>query len=156
MGRYDDVNRVWDDRAFGAYAKATDHPRRYLLAGTLAVVTVVAAIVLGGWLIGWWFARQNVNRESHILRNSYANQQTLRDQITQNIGNVLSISTQIVEDPSAATQLRAQRAAVVSIVCGDAAQIAGDPLQAQQAQFISANCDAGAISPTSPYYYSNQ
>ncbi len=119
-------------------------------AGLLALV-LVAAIVLGGWEAGWWFAGQNVNRQSHILRNSYANQQTLRDQITQNIGNVLSISSQIAESPGAAAPLKAQRAAVVSIVCGDAAQVAGDPLNAEQAGFIAANCVAGSISPTSQY-----
>lgn len=151
MSRYDDINRVWGDRAFKGYAGATDHPGRWVVGGTLALVAVIAVVVLGGWLIGWWFTGQNVNRESHVLRNSYANQQTLREQITQNIGNVLSVTTQIAETPSAAAQLKAQRVAIVNIVCGDAAQVAGDPLSPDQASFIKTNCEAGSIRPGSPY-----
>lgn len=151
MGRYDDVNKAWGDRAFKGYAGATDNPRRYILGGFLALVAVIAVIVLGGWWIGWWFTGQNVNRESHVLRNSYANQQTLRDQITANIGNVLSVTTQIAEVPASAPELKAQRVAIVNIVCGDAAQLTGDPLASDQAQFIKANCYAGNISPASAY-----
>lgn len=151
MSRYDDVNKVWGDRAFKSYAKATDSPARYIIGGLMASILVLALIVWGGWQIGWWFTNQNVNRESHLIRNSFGNQQTLRDQITQNIGTVLSITSQIAQDPSAADQLKAQRIAVVSIVCGDAAQVTGDPLAADQASFIKTNCYAGNISPSSPY-----
>ena len=153
MSRYDDVNKVWEDRAFKGYARITDRPGFHIAAGITGLVIVIALIVLGGWQIGWWFTNQNVNHESHVLRNSYANQQTLRDQITQNIGTVLSVSTQIAEtnDVGVTASLKAQRVAVVNIVCGDAAQLAGDSLAADQAQFISANCQAGSISSASPY-----
>jgi len=119
-------------------------------ASVLALV-VTCALAFGGWEAGWWFTNQNVNRQSHVLRNSYANQQTLRDQITQNIGTVLAITSQIAEDPGAGAALKAQRAAVVAIVCGDAAQVVGDPLNSEQAGFIAANCLAGSVSPTSQY-----
>lgn len=121
--------------------------------GIAGAILLVAVIVVGGWQIGWWFRTQNVNRESHLIRNGYANQQTLRDQITQNISNVLDVSVQIAGAPAAQRpSLVAQRAAIVSIVCGDAAQVAGDPLDAQQSQFVDANCEAGAISPSSVYF----
>lgn len=145
--RYEDVNRVWGDRVFGRYAGFTDRPGRYLVAAILAV----ALIVLGGWQIGWWFAGQNVNRESHLIRNSYSNQQTLRDEITANVQNVFAINAQIAEDPSAAPALKAQRVAVVNIICGDAVQVVGDPLAPSQASFINANCEAGSVRPGSPY-----
>lgn len=153
MSRYDDVNRVWDDRAFRGYGKFTDRPGRYLALGGVIVILVLAAVVLGGWWIGWWFKGQNVNRESHLFRNSYANQQTLRDQITQNVGNVLAISTQLAEANSknAKMALRAQRYAVTQIVCQDADQVAGDPLPSDQGAFVKTNCEAGNVSPSSPF-----
>lgn len=149
MSRYDDPDEVWRSRARNTYLSFT----MFTFSWILAAVVTVAAIVLLGWLVGWWFTDQNINRESHALRNSYANQQTLRDQITQNIGNVLSISTQITEtsDPGTKAALKAQRVAVVNIVCGDAAQVTGDPLSADQASFIKTNCEAGNIKPGSPY-----
>lgn len=151
MSRYDDVNKAWDDRAFKSYSGFTDRPGRWIAVGTIATVLVIAALVLGGWWIGWWFKGQDINRESHLIRNGYANQQTLRDQITQNIGNVLAVTAQIAQDPAAAGALKAQRIAIVNIVCGDAAQVAGDQLGSDQAQFIKTNCFAGSINPTSPY-----
>ena len=152
MSRYDDVNRTWDDRAFKAYSKFTDRPGVGLTIGVLALAAVIAVVVLGGWWVGWWFKGQNVNRESHMLRNSYANQQTLRDQITQNIGNVLAIGTDIAATSGDEQQaLKAQRVAVVNIVCGDAEQVTGDPLAPDQASFVAANCEAGSIRPGSPY-----
>lgn len=147
--RYDDLNKVWDDRSFSSYSKFTDHPGRYIVGGLVAAVLLIGVLTFGGWEIGWWFKGQNVNRESHILRNSYANQQTLRDQITAQIGNVLSIGPQIAEEPSAAPQLKAQRAAIVNIVCGDAVQVVGDPLPSSQATFIKSNCLDGSINPSS-------
>lgn len=116
-------------------------------------VILTGVIVAGGWRLNWWFAGKAVNYQAHILRNSYANQQTLRDQITQQIGNVLSISTQITEtqDQQEIAALKAQRLAVVGIVCQDADEVTGDPLPVDQAQFVQANCTSGVVSPSSAY-----
>lgn len=152
MSRYHDVNRVWDDRAFKSYSRFSDRPGRYIAAGAAVLALIAVVVVFGGWWIGWWFKGQNVNREAHLFRNSYANQQTLRDQITQNVGNVLAISTQITEaNKGTKATLRAQRYAVAQIVCQDADQVAGDPLPADQQTFVKANCEAGNVSPSSIY-----
>jgi len=126
--------------------------------GVIAAILLVAAIMFGGWQLGWWFKVQNtkrqgqiINIQAHNFRQSYGTQQALRDQITQNIGNVLTVTSQIAEDPSDAGSLKAQRAAIMSIVCSQAAQVTGDPLTPDQASFISTNCLAGALNPASQY-----
>ena len=48
--------------------------------------------------------------------------------------------------------LKAQRAAIAGIACSDAAQITGIPLPADQAQWVSANCSDGSVSPSSTLY----
>ncbi len=127
--------------------------RWFWITGT-SVILLTGALILGGWQAGWWFTSQNINREAHAIRNGYSNQQTLRDQITAKIGDVDTISTQIAatKDLNLAAALKAQRAAVAGIVCGDAAQVTGDPLQPQQAAWVRLNCLAGNLRPGSAYY----
>jgi hypothetical protein len=128
------------------------------LGATMIAVLLLAAIVLGGWQLGWWFTYQNAHRqgrliniESHNIRSSYGNQQTLRDQITQQVSNVLAITVQIAATPSLASELKAQRAAVLGILCNDATQVVGDPLPADQASFVQTNCLDGTVNPASAY-----
>lgn len=124
-----------------------------VLAVTLATAVVVGAIVFGGWELGWWFTNHNVSRQAHLYRNSYDYQQTLRDQVTANIGTVISIGPQVAEatDPGTKKALEAQRSAVLAIVCQEADEVTGDPLPPDQQQFVQLNCEAGVVSPSSPY-----
>jgi hypothetical protein len=118
----------------------------------LGALAVVALVVLGGWRAGWWFAGQNANRQAHIIREGYSNQQTLREQITQQIANVDSIGVQIAQsagDQAEVSALESQRIAVVNIACGDAAEVTGDPLPSSQARWVRSNCSAGVIRPGS-------
>lgn len=114
------------------------------VAGTVVGLVVAGGVILGGWEAGWWFTQQNVNRQGHVIRNSYGNQQTLRDQITTKLGDVTSLDSQIAAGPSDVAQLKAQRQAVASIVCNDAEQVSGDPLPTDQAQWVSQNCEMGS------------
>jgi hypothetical protein len=90
-----------------------------------------------------------------VIRNGYSNQTTLREQITKNIGDVLGITTQIAEvgsgNPAEAQTLSAQRKAILAMVCQEADGVTGDPLPADQAGFVGANCSLGVISPNSSY-----
>ena len=126
-----------------------------IIAGFVVTVVLIAAVTLAGWQIGWWFKNENANREAHLIRNGYSNQQTLREQVTKNIGDVLAIDTQIAQlgtsDPTTKAALSAQRKAIVGMVCQEAEQVSGDPLPSDQSQFVGVNCTAGVISPTSPY-----
>ncbi len=123
--------------------------------GVIVVIVLLVGLVFGGWALGWWFKGENANREARVIRQGYSNQQTLREEVTRKIGDVQTISVQIAQlgttDPATTQALQAQRKAVVNIVCKDAEQITGDPLPADQDQFVTANCKLGSISPDSQY-----
>lgn len=117
------------------------------VAAVVGAIFLVGAIV-GLWKLDWWVQGQNANAQSHIIRQGYSNQQTLREQITANLATVQGIDVQIAEvgpsDPAAIAPLQAQRHAVASIVCQDADEVTGDPLPADQASWVSANCSLGS------------
>lgn len=125
------------------------------IVGVVVVIALLAGLVFGGWALGWWFRGENANREAHVIRQGYSNQQTLREEVTRKIGDVQTISVQIAQlgstDLTTTQPLHAQRKAIVNIVCKDAEQITGDPLPTDQDQFVTANCKLGSISPDSQY-----
>jgi hypothetical protein len=121
----------------------------------LAVLAIGVVLTLVGWRVGWWFTAQNATRQYQVTQNGTSNQDTLRAQITSQLANVTTITTQIAEagnDPAEAAALKDQRMAVAGIACSDAAQITGVPLPAQQAQWVSVNCSDGTVSPGSSLY----
>jgi hypothetical protein len=125
----------------------------------VGALALLAALIVGCWQAGWWFQSHDATRQAENTQNGYSNQTTLRAQITSQLATVDSLTTQIAEaagDQSLITALKPQRMAVAGIVCGDAAQISGTPLPAQQAQWVSANCSDGTVSPGSTYYQAGQ
>lgn len=126
---------------------------RWFWVGVLALA-VLAVLIVGGWQAGWWFTNQNAQRQAHLIRNGFSNQQTLREQVTQQIANVNAETVSIAQAAGNAqeiTALRAQRIATVNIACQQADQVTGDPLPADQQTWITQNCQAGSIRPGSPY-----
>jgi hypothetical protein len=124
---------------------------RWFGVGVLALA-LLAALIVGGWRAGWWFAAQNATRQSELIQNGYSNQSTLRQQVTAQLANVNQITVQIAAHPSLAGPLKAQRASVAATVCQDASEITGTPLPAQQAQWVAGNCSAGSLRPGSSDY----
>lgn len=125
-------------------------------AGALALF---ALVVLGGWQAGWWFTAHNANRQAEVTQNGYSNQTTLRQQVTSQLANVTSLTTQIAEagkDASTVTALKAQRMAIAGMACQDASEISDTPLPRQQAEWVSANCQDGSVSPQSSIYQAGQ
>jgi hypothetical protein len=125
-------------------------------AGALALI---AGVTYAGHAFGWWLSAQNATHQAENTQNGYANQTTLREQITSQLAEVDTLTTQIANakgDQSLITALKPQRMAVAGIVCGDAAEISGTPLPAQQAQWVSVNCLNGTVSPQSTYYQAGQ
>ena len=122
-------------------------------------LAVVTGLIIGGWQLGWWFQAQNATRQAQNTQNGYSNQSTLRQQVTAQLATVETITTQRAAagtDQSVTAALRAQRMGIASIVCADAAQISGTPLPAEQAQWVSVNCSAGTVSPSSSFYQAGQ
>jgi hypothetical protein len=115
-----------------------------LAFSALGLMAVVAGIIIGGWQAHWWLAQSSTNHQSHILRSGYGNQQTLRDQITKNLGTLTDLDSQIIENPVSTVQLTAQRRAIANIVCQDAEQVTGDALPADQVIWVNNNCVMGS------------
>lgn len=125
----------------------------------VGALVLLAALILGGWQAGWWFQAHNATRQAQNTQNGYANQSTLRQQVTSQLAAVYSLTTQIAEskgDQPLIAALGPQRTAIAGIVCSDAAQVTGTPLPAQQAQWVTANCTGGTVSPDSTYYQAGQ
>lgn len=130
-----------------------------IVAFLLILFLIIGGGSLAAWRIGWIFAQKNADLQAHVIRHGYSNQTTLRDQITQNIGNVSTLTVQIIQvantNPALSSSIQAQRYAIAGIVCRDADQITGDPLPADQAQFVAANCSAGSVNINSSFNPSN-
>lgn len=116
-----------------------------VVGATVAGLALTGGVIFGGWEAGWWFTAQNANRDAHVRRSTYGYQQTLRDQITKGIGDVMDMDRQIAgAKGDDATTLTAQRRAIANQVCNEAEQVTGDPLGADQASWVSQNCVMGS------------
>ena len=135
---------------------------RWLPAWVVVLFVVLAvggAVTWAGSAFGWWLSAQDATHQAENTQNGYANQSTLRAQVTSKLADVDTVTTQIAgagADASLVTALKAQRMGIAGIVCGDAAQISGTPLPAGQAQWVSVNCLNGDVSPQSTYYQAGQ
>jgi hypothetical protein len=111
-----------------------------VIGGIAVAVVLIAAVVLGGWWVGWWFKEQNVERKAHIFRASYANQERLREDAAEKIAEVRSIEVQIADsgagDP--VEQLEAQATAIGSIACRDISQVS--ELDPELESFAASSC----------------
>lgn len=125
------------------------------------IVITVVVVVLGGGLayaghaFGWWLSGQDATHQAENSQAGYANQTTLREQVTAKLADIEQMTTQIAaagSNKGLTTAVKAQRAATAGIVCSDAAQISGVPLPAGQAQWVAVNCQDGTVSPHSTYY----
>ena len=118
--------------------------RAKIIVATLIVILLIAMITVAGWRAHWWIAQSSANHRAHVTRSGYANQQTLRDQITLKLGDVTDLDSQIIANPSNKAQLIAQRRAIADIVCQDAEQVTGDALPANQVIWVNNNCVMGS------------
>jgi hypothetical protein len=122
------------------------------------VVAIIGGITFGGWEMGWWFKNQNTTRTAQMYDHSYGRQEALKAGVQQGIVAVLTNDRTIVSlDPKADAALVAvTKAQTVGIlndnVCKNAALIdPANPLTGQTAEFVAANCYAGAMNPNSAY-----
>lgn len=113
----------------------------------LGVVAAIVGLSVGGWWLHWALAAKATNNQAHINRSQFGFQQTLRDQITQNITDEGKIAVQIAQttDPTERAQLQAQDQAVTNLVCTKATQVTGDPLPSFDAMWVTAHCPEGTL-----------
>lgn len=114
-------------------------------------VLVIAGIVIGGWQAGWWFANQNINRQTHMIHNSYSFQSATQSDLVQKIADINTETVQMDGVSKSSQQyadLHAQRLGEGQLACADASQLTPDYLRGDQ-PWVSQNCSAGAVSPAS-------
>lgn len=108
----------------------------------VGVVILLALIVVGGYLGGWWLQKDTINRQNRIDRHSYEVQQTYREKVIDAANTVADIDVQIA-DPSVTQEqkdaLEAQRRAVVTQGCDNEQRISGER-PSQVAEFASKEC----------------
>lgn len=120
----------------------------------LTGLLVIAALVLGMWRAGWWFAGKDINRETKIIQQSNSNQTALVAQVDSQIANVYTATVQldgVAKDSQQYADLHAQRLGFARLACSDAAQVTIH-VPASQAAWITRNCSAGTLNPASPLF----
>jgi hypothetical protein len=126
---------------------------RWFGVGVLALA-LLAALIVGGWRAGWWFAAQNATRQNSLIQHGVSNQESQEAQMTSGISTVLNITTQMTQaSGQELADLQAQRLGVARVACQNAAQITNIP--AQQAGWVRQNCLDGTVNPASPLNQGN-
>lgn len=144
-----------------------DDAREGMIFGlsTVALIAIAVAACVGIGLLVFglngWGQVQNAKRQininninAHGTRHSFNYQQAQRDAVTSDVQSVTQVAAQMVGQSEEERQaLGDQRLSQLGTLCSDAAKVdvATDPLPAEQATFVSANCTAGVINPQSPY-----
>jgi hypothetical protein len=127
------------------------------IAVGLVVVGVIALIGFVGWLAGWWFRSENVQREDKVYDESYGRQEALKANIVKNIGTVNDITVDLTAldettDAEQVAAFRAQRRAIVVSICVDANKLnERNPMPSDTEAWLEENCEFGNIKPRSEF-----
>lgn len=118
---------------------------------------LIAALIVGGWRAGWWFAGQNATRQYQITQNGTSNQDALRTSIDSGFQRITAEDVQVAQAKDAGNtnlvgQIRVEEAAQAGVLCSDMEQVSGVPLPADQAAWNALNCVNGTVAPASVYY----
>lgn len=115
-----------------------------------SILTVVSIAILSvlGWQLNWFVTKANVNRQAHIIRQSYEAQKTYRDEIQRNITDIATINVQVADPANASMKqaLVAQELAIVNQICQIATNLTRSDLNQSESQFITTNCPGGTLS----------
>ena len=121
---------------------------------SIAAVLLIAAVVLTGWQVGWWFTTQNTNRDAALQQHGVANQSAMVSEIPRKIADVQRYTLQL-DNPAYADMkhdIEQSRSYAAQIVCGDAAQLnSPSELTTADQSWVTTNCVGGELSATSKY-----
>jgi hypothetical protein len=115
-------------------------PLKVVLYSILALLLVVA-IVVGGWLGGWWLKGANTDRQTNIDRRNNGTQLTYINKVSSNMEEIARIDTQMNSPATALEEkssLLGQKIAIVSSTCRIAHLIT--ELPSDQTQWVALNC----------------
>lgn len=119
---------------------------------TVLAVLAIGGIVVGGWQASWWFANHNATRNYQLTQNGVSNQDTLRTRIDTDFTSLNAEIVQVKAYPALKSAVMSQEDSDGNDICSLAAQVTTIPLPPQQAQWVSANCADGSLSPSSTFY----
>ena len=97
------------------------------VGAVLLVLALGAAILVGGWLGGWWLKEESVNRNSQINNDSYARQTALTEEIVDLHTQIADLDVRAAGDvtPEQKTLILTQRASLVNNLCSAFDQTTG-------------------------------
>ncbi len=102
-------------------------------ANTLAVllaIVLIAAVIVGGYQLGWWLKKDAVNRNAKINQDTYGRQNALVEQILDDI-----------KDAETAGIPPQQRVAIIGQICDSANKLTGSiQLTGNAANFVAREC----------------
>lgn len=107
----------------------------------LITLVMVAALVIGGWKAHWWFAQHNADNQAKVIQHGYANQSSLRDEITQDITKIDELN-QEVSNGGNAQDAAVEQHHLLDVICADNDKL-DSPLQGDQGDFVIAHCVDG-------------
>jgi hypothetical protein len=98
----------------------------------VAVLVLIAAVLVGGYLGGWWLRKDVTNRDAEIRRCQYEVQETARDEIIRQSVAIEAIDAQLANPDLTSQQglaLQGQQTAMITQLCNVASSIcAGTPI----------------------------
>lgn len=130
---------------------------KWFWAGVV-VLAIIVGITLGGWQAGWWFSNQNVNRAYQQQQNGLNNQDTNRQLIEKNFATLTNEQVQLTQaqkanDTTMVGEVMIEMEAQAGQLCQEG-EIINDAVAYPDdiRSWFSANCQYGAVLPTSKYY----
>lgn len=126
----------------------------------LGAIAAVAIIIYGSFALytgSWALSESIANHQAHVIHHGYEYQSTLARQINKDIAGVLTDKTQLdnlAADPGSQVYIdqRARLASDAGDVCQEADQVTSvEEVGPNAFKFIQANCEFGALKPTSIY-----
>lgn len=109
---------------------------------TVAVITLIVGVAIGGWQLGWWMNAYSVNRTAHIYQTSYGTQSAYAEELQRLIVQIDGVDVQIADPSTPADEvsaLQAQKLAMVNQGCDLASKLTIAPAPNVR-QFITINC----------------
>lgn len=90
----------------------------------VASLVVLVLLAIGAWYLGWFVKEKNVNKAGEVAQQSYSRQVGIAQQTSTLATSIATVDVQITTaTPDQAAALRAQRTAMVTQLCDQAAQL---------------------------------
>lgn len=109
---------------------------------TIGVILAGVAVLVGGYLGGWWLEEDVTQRTAEIREDTFARQTALQDEILGLYDDITKVDVQITDaNEEQARALRAQREAMVTKICDAQARLnEGTNIPTNVERFLEEEC----------------